>query len=89
MDGAGNLYGTTFYGGESDCFGGCGVVFKVDPTGHETIPHTFEGGTDGAFPFGGLAIDPAGNLYGTAKHGGNPDDCPNENGCGVVFEITQ
>jgi uncharacterized repeat protein (TIGR03803 family) len=89
MDAAGNLYGTTFYGGEPACYGGCGVVFKVDPTGHETVLHAFQGGTDGAFPVGGLTIDAAGNLYGTAAHGGNPNDCTQDGGgCGVVFKIS-
>jgi uncharacterized repeat protein (TIGR03803 family) len=88
MDPAGNLYGTTFYGGERDCSGGCGVVFKVDPTGQETVLHAFQGGTDGAFPVGGLVIDAAGILYGTASSGGNPNDCTPDNGCGLVFKIT-
>src|SRR5689334_6089506 len=31
MDAAGNLYGTTLAGGNTDCFqnGGCGIVFKL------------------------------------------------------------
>jgi len=33
MDSAGNLYGTTYFGGNlNDCQGaGCGVVFKITP----------------------------------------------------------
>jgi len=31
LDSAGNLYGTTAYGGSSACTSGCGVVFKITP----------------------------------------------------------
>ena len=41
------------------------VVFKLDPTGNETVLHTFTAGGDGANPFGGLVRDSVGNLYGT------------------------
>jgi uncharacterized repeat protein (TIGR03803 family) len=91
MDSAGNLYGTTPWGGVNDCEGvGCGVVFKVDPAGHQTVLHAFTGGTDGWSPQAGLAIDANGNLYGTAIYGGNLGDCPKlpGGGCGVVFKIT-
>ena len=91
MGSAGNLYGTTPSGGINDCEGsGCGVVFKVDPSGHETVLHAFRGGTDGWSPHAGLAIDADGNLYGTAIYGGNLGDCPRlpGGGCGVVFKIT-
>ena len=55
-DADGNLYGTTVYGGEngSSCGAvkiGCGVVFKLDKNGTETVLHRFKGGTsDGQFP---------------------------------------
>jgi uncharacterized repeat protein (TIGR03803 family) len=83
-DSAGNLYGTTFLGGSNSCGGsgaGCGVVFKLDAAGTETVLHTFSDGADGGFPTGGLVRDSAGNLYGTTSHGG-------ASGNGVVFEIT-
>ena len=71
MGSAGNLYGTTPVGGINDCEGsGCGVVFKVDPSGHETVLHTFRCGTDGWSPQAGLAIDADGNLYGAVIYGG-------------------
>ena len=60
QDWAGNLYGTTFLGGAD----GAGVVFKVDPRGHETVLHTFTGGADGGYSYAGLIQDSAGNLYG-------------------------
>ncbi|MFZ0283767.1 MAG: choice-of-anchor tandem repeat GloVer-containing protein [Terriglobales bacterium] len=94
-DEAGNLYGATPYGGNVGCSEegyGCGVVFKLDPAGNETVLYRFTGGMDGGFPSGGLARDPQGNLYGTTKVGGNVDlpACKNEvsgNGCGVVFKL--
>jgi uncharacterized repeat protein (TIGR03803 family) len=86
MDKAGNLYGTTVEGGSPTCnFGlGCGVVFKLDTTGKETVLHRFSGGKDGALPASGLIHDSAGNLYGTAPRGGS-NAC--NGGCGVVFKI--
>src|SRR5450631_3193342 len=44
-DTAGNLYGTTTYGGNPNCALGCGTVFKLDPIGKETLLHSFTGGT--------------------------------------------
>ena len=70
LDSAGNLYGTTAYGGSADTFSGFGVVFKIDTAGHETALYSFTGGTDGANPFAGLFRDSAGNLYGTTSRGG-------------------
>jgi uncharacterized repeat protein (TIGR03803 family) len=93
FDKSGNLYGTTMHGGIASCDNGsgCGTVFKLtlakDGRWKETILHRFTGGSDGAYPyFVQLAIDPAGNLYGTTVGGGN-GGCGNI-GCGVVFEIT-
>jgi uncharacterized repeat protein (TIGR03803 family) len=89
QDASGNLYGTATDGGIYNLiFGeGCGALFKLDPTGNLTVLHDFTGGTDGASPVGGLTIDLAGNLYGTAANGGDLNDCSGY-GCGVVFEIT-
>jgi uncharacterized repeat protein (TIGR03803 family) len=53
-DAAGNLYGTTYYGGSGGCqnglFRGCGTIFKVDKSGKETLLYSFTGGSDGALP---------------------------------------
>jgi uncharacterized repeat protein (TIGR03803 family) len=88
MDAAGNLYGTTIDRGNRRCGGaGCGVVFKLDPSGSETVLYTFNGDTDGGVPHAGLTMDSAGNLYGTTSYGGNLTDCQ-AGGCGVVFKIT-
>lgn len=87
-DAAGNLYGTTIDGGiSSACNGSCGVVFKLGPSGKETVLHNFTGGVDGALPWAGLTMDSAGNLYGAADEGGDLK-CNPPYGCGVVFEIT-
>jgi uncharacterized repeat protein (TIGR03803 family) len=88
LDSAGNLYGTTFQGGEpSACYAaGCGVVFKLDSSGNETVLYTFTGAADGANPEGGVALDAAGNLYGTTYQGGISSACSSA-GCGVVFKL--
>jgi uncharacterized repeat protein (TIGR03803 family) len=78
FDPAGNLYSTTQEGGTVNG----GTVFKVDTGGKETVLHSFTGGRDGEEPDAGLVIDNAGNLYGSAVHGGNPR-CD----CGVVFGV--
>jgi uncharacterized repeat protein (TIGR03803 family) len=65
-DSAGDLYGTSFYGGTSDM----GTVFKVDASGKESVLYSFAGVKDGANPFAGLVRDDTGNLYGTTEYGG-------------------
>lgn len=86
-DSSGNLYGVTVFGGAyRNCNGeACGVVFKLDTSGKETVLHSFTGGADGAFPSGGLTIDASGNLYGVAEEGGAT--CFTSYTCGVVFKI--
>ncbi len=77
-DAAGNLYGTTVYGGAS----GFGMVFKLDAAGRVTMLYSFAGGEqgpDGAYPTG-LIRDQAGNLYGTTQYGGT-------SGIGTVFKL--
>ncbi len=87
-DSAGNLYGTTSQGGTyQNCNGDtCGVVFKLDTSGNETVLHSFTGGADGADPNGGMVLDRQGNLYGTTQGGGAT--CYTSYTCGVVFKIT-
>jgi uncharacterized repeat protein (TIGR03803 family) len=83
-DAQGSLYGTTQYGGNSACKGGCGTVFKVDTTGKETVLHPFTGFPDGFNPVnsGGLVQDTQGNLYGTTYRGGGYSV-----GLGTVFKV--
>jgi uncharacterized repeat protein (TIGR03803 family) len=60
-DSAGNLYGTAVYGGNySNCPSGCGTVFKIDPSGIESVLYSFSGPTDGAYPLGSLIRDGSG-----------------------------
>ena len=59
MDSAGSMYGTAQLGGLGD-----GVIFKVDPNGHERVLYNFTG-PDAKFPTDDLAVDGAGNVYGT------------------------
>lgn len=83
MDKAGNLYGTTVYGGtSSNC---CGIVFKVDTSGNETVLHSFAGPPDGQLPYAGLIMDQEGNLYGATSSGGTSSNC--SGGCGTVFKL--
>jgi uncharacterized repeat protein (TIGR03803 family) len=87
-DKAGNFYGTTIMGGQGYCTCcGCGVVFKVDPTGTETVLYAFTGGTDGGRPMAGLVRDTAGNLYGTTRLGGDLSCDQLGEGCGTVFKV--
>jgi uncharacterized repeat protein (TIGR03803 family) len=83
FDAEGNAYGTTSWGGDSSCNlpYGCGVVFKLTPSGTETVLHTFTGTPDGQFPMAGLIFDESGNLYGTTYEGGI-------SGSGAVFKVT-
>jgi uncharacterized repeat protein (TIGR03803 family) len=82
-DSAGNLYGDTFEGG-AFC---CGVVYKIDTTGSETLLYSFTGESDGGGPSSVLLADAAGNLFGTTQEGGNLT-CGGGDGCGVVFELS-
>jgi uncharacterized repeat protein (TIGR03803 family) len=77
LDQYGNLYGTTFQGGNFIECGegyGCGTVFELSSVAGnwaETTLHSFQGGTqDGALPESGLTIDSSGNLYGATLSGG-------------------
>jgi uncharacterized repeat protein (TIGR03803 family) len=84
-DKAGNFYGTTSYGGSSGNNGyGWGTIFEILPDGTEKILYAFRGGTDGQLP-DSLAMDKAGNLYGTTSEGGM--GCPLWDGCGTVFKF--
>ena len=79
FDQAGNLYGTTVHGGGSSS----GAVFELTPNPDgswtETVLHHFNG-KNGAYPYGSLVFDAAGNLYGTTSAGG-------AYGYGVIFRL--
>jgi uncharacterized repeat protein (TIGR03803 family) len=82
LDAAGDLYGTTYYGGA----GGYGTVFKLSPnldgTWTETLLYSFTGGADGSNPEASVIFDAAGNLYGTTVYGG-------KFGLGAVFRLSK
>jgi uncharacterized repeat protein (TIGR03803 family) len=79
LDTAGNLYGTTQFGGPGICYLGgyyatCGTVYELKPNPGggwtEEILHDFNTAGDGIEPWGGLIFDASGNLYGTTTSGG-------------------
>jgi len=76
LDAAGNIYGTTFYGGSSNG----GVVYKLDTSGNLMVLHAFAGGADGAGPVSDVTLDSAGNVYGTTSVGGLENK-------GVVYKV--
>jgi len=82
-DAKGNLYGTTYSGGDPHC--NCGVAFQVTPNGDGTwtyhVMHRFSYHKDGGDPYGSLTVDASGNAYGTTTHAG-----PYSNG--NVFKLT-
>jgi uncharacterized repeat protein (TIGR03803 family) len=101
IDAAGNLYGTTAYGGSGGCVlvgikGGCGTVYELSPPKVKggkwayAILYSFQSGKDGYFPWGDLVFDAAGNLYGATQFGGGFGSCdsPFYQFCGTVFELS-
>ena len=79
-DSRGNLYGTTANDGPY----GYGTVYQLSPSGSGWIInllYSFQNGSDGAAPIGGLVFDNQGNLYGTTNSGGS-------GGGGTVFKLT-
>jgi hypothetical protein len=78
FDAAGNIYGTTMFGGgeggNCDPYNNCGVVFKLSRSGEswaESVLYSFsQTGNEGSIPEAGVILDSAGNLYGTTLLGG-------------------
>lgn len=79
-DWQGNLYGTTYAGGA----GSCGTIFKVTPSGQESLLYSFTCQADGANPEYALTSDGKGGAYGTTSGGSD-----NAYGYGTIFEISQ
>ncbi len=82
FDAAGNLYGTTAYGGAHNY----GSVFELSPVAgggwKEKVLHSFNlDGVDGYQPYASLVLDAGGNLYGTTSLGGSHSG-------GTVFELS-
>src|SRR5579864_2612137 len=93
LDAAGDLYGTTFTGGNPNYCQpyGCGVAFQLSAahgSWQETVIRDFPNSAGGSFA--GLISDSAGNLYGVTLDGGGSTACTNNGsvGCGTVFELS-
>src|SRR6202451_243680 len=93
LDGKGNIFGTTQYGGTENCKNGygtpCGTVYEISPNGsggwNEQVLYSFPSG-GATNPFGGVILDAMGNLFGTAWIGGI--SCPAHYvGCGSVYKL--
>src|SRR5208283_3490573 len=89
FDGQGNLYGTTYKGGNN-----FGVAFELEAKGHQWNPALLydfcsaDNCEDGAHPLASLVSDKAGDLYGTTFDGGR--GCiKGFRGCGIVFKLTK
>jgi uncharacterized repeat protein (TIGR03803 family) len=79
FDSAGNIYGTTYYGGTD----GIGAIYRLTPNSsgewNETVLYSFQNGSDGNSSISNLVFDAAGNLYGTTSEGGL--------GKGTIFKL--
>lgn len=87
FDTAGNLYGTTYYGGGN----GGGIVYELTPStggAWKELPLHNLGGSNGSNPLAGVTFDTAGNLYGTTLNGGDEHGDCSSTGCGVLYELT-
>lgn len=101
-DAAGNFFGSTSEGGQggcsfrnapkrgqAGCVNGCGTLFELSRRSHGgysfSVVHYFTE-LSGAGPSGNMAVDAAGNLYGTTVIGGHASAC--HGACGVVFELS-
>jgi uncharacterized repeat protein (TIGR03803 family) len=60
----------------------------AEATWKEKVLYSFQGGTDGSTPAGGVVFDAAGNLYGTTQQGGGTT-CAPISFCGTVFQLTK
>lgn len=82
ISGAVHFYGVATQGG-SAC--GCGTVFELSKTQHgwaESTVHQFAGGSDGAYPYGGVVFNKQGTIFGATGAGGT-------NNQGTVFNLIQ
>jgi uncharacterized repeat protein (TIGR03803 family) len=80
----GSLRGVATSGGDASCL--CGVIFRVNAAGEETVIHDFFGNGGGSLPAAGL-LDLGGVLYGTTDAGGDSSCAPLNHGCGVLYQV--
>jgi len=92
LDSAGNLYGTTIFGGANTSANGGvggGTVWKLNLSGTYKILYSFGAGADGFAPDAAVTLDSSGDLFGTTgcggKYGVNDGDLDPG---GIVWEIT-
>jgi uncharacterized repeat protein (TIGR03803 family) len=89
VDGAGNVFGVTAFGGANQ---DAGLLFKLaNGTWKATVLHNFCAAAnclDGKEPYGQLLVDGSGDIFGTTTLGGSDPSgaCVTAGGCGVVFE---
>ncbi|HEY3778209.1 MAG TPA: choice-of-anchor tandem repeat GloVer-containing protein [Rhizomicrobium sp.] len=90
VDANGNLYGTTQWGGHTNCsylvgYSGCGTVFEYSPGSHTyTALYKFPSISNGGFePAAGVIMDSSGNLFGTTLNYFGETAAQ-----GVVFELS-
>jgi uncharacterized repeat protein (TIGR03803 family) len=80
VDTKGDLYGTTYYGGQSN--EGTAYELKLTKGKYtQNVLHSFVGGADGAYPRGGVILNSKADVFGTTELGGSKSG-------GVIFEIT-
>jgi uncharacterized repeat protein (TIGR03803 family) len=86
LDTAGNLYGTTQIGGANNF----GAVYELRPGTNgwtENILYSFKSNNDGRYPFGGVVLDPDGDIYGTTSEGSGGTLGLGIVGDGTVYEL--
>ncbi|MGA9017839.1 MAG: choice-of-anchor tandem repeat GloVer-containing protein [Candidatus Cybelea sp.] len=87
FDSAGDIYGTTYFGGDTSCADGygCGTIFKLTPSSAaytEKVVWNFGKGSDGDYPLSSVLIGPHGKLFGTTQQGGSHLG-------GILYELTR
>jgi len=84
---AGNLFGSTQIGGNLSCNDGqgCGVIFRLSPSGSETVIYAFQGGRNGGIA-NSVTLGKDRNFYGTTFAGGDLNVC-NGQGCGTIYKL--
>ncbi len=79
--GRGSFAGVTYSGGSGS---NLGTVYEITKAGKEHVLYRFQGGTDGTNPFGAVAYDGKGHVYGTTRYGGGQGF---QNNAGTIFEV--